>query len=250
MGWEMDSYIQAVLEFIRGLDLSPKDFVANGVFFVLDIILISALLPLVFRSFEDRKWKSGRSEIELLCLETSISIIKITDKYCGNCNYYLSELYDNRSDIDNLLENENIYFSKMENGLKSYKSEYQNIVNHFSNRMNILSPAFNSKISIGVSRLIDSWEKLVSSSVLVADLFIVDGKEYEPSSHVESDRDVRFSGFNYYDEFPRIINSLNGHNWNIKKNNYIVVGIMNINNDNIRAMAKKVGMRIPMGKGI
>ena len=48
------------------LDLSSvrwNDFFTNGVFFLLDILLISLLVPFFVRRYEKRKWAAARSKI-------------------------------------------------------------------------------------------------------------------------------------------------------------------------------------------
>lgn len=167
----MDAYIKYFTDYIASFGLSPKDLLANGLFFGLDVILITIMVPLILNWMQERKWKRARKEIARRSYEFVIAVSNRSSVFCRDMSFTVWR-YDKKmsGELDGVNEDDVLQFFNRANN--SRRRDVDVLKSQYSQSIQFLSPAFNYESAIilsdlynEVSRYIDDNCDCVSYSV-------------------------------------------------------------------------------------
>jgi hypothetical protein len=142
---------------MRPLDLTAlswNDFVANAVFFLLDVILLSILVPLFIRHFDNKKWSRARAKVGECSAWHLDSQNYLFDRFAIDIEgFYNSfpEAFKDKPEAhteEGVMGQRAVLFQRFGEGVEILSKNLDEIVEEFSREIDILLPSFNSNLAI------------------------------------------------------------------------------------------------------
>jgi hypothetical protein len=169
--------------FVDLSSLGWDDFVANAVFFALDIVLLSILVPLLIRRSDRQKWAAARAKIgqmSALHLERTNSAFSSLFTTVRDFAAIFPEAFRNNPDAftdEGLEKQREILFREFSAAVDRLGKSLDESVSEYLQIVQVLTPSFDSEIAI---RTIEFYEASIRPrSLAMAKLYwwIVSGKE-------------------------------------------------------------------------
>lgn len=137
-------------------ELSWNDFVANGVFFLLDILLLSILVPLFVNWTDKRKWSKARQKTAI----RSAHYLEMLNLYANNLSNNISVLMmyfpktfseENPAYVKSGHDTyKDILIGKILDYINGFDNSIKEVSYSYLQEIQILTPSFNSEIAIKV----------------------------------------------------------------------------------------------------
>lgn len=155
-------------------EISWNNFFVSGVFFIVNLILFTILVPLLIAAYDDWKWSPAREKI----CERSI-------KYNDRIDFYFSQFSDSVSGIhdalpeamkdnpeaytkEGVMRQKNVVFYQFEKELTKLDKRTDKALSEYLQEIQLLTPALNSDLAI---RSVEFYESIIRPQSLALATF-------------------------------------------------------------------------------
>jgi hypothetical protein len=141
--------------------LSWNDFIANGVFFILEVVLLSILVPVLLRIADHRKWSPARKRVGMrsaFYMDTLDFHFKQLADHVESMRDVLPDALLDRPDAwtdEGLRKQRLVLLKEFREGTERLKTDVDTASDMFVQEMQMLAPAFTAELA---ARSIEFYE--------------------------------------------------------------------------------------------